>query len=59
MLYDVSANVTMTRLAGFGDYLPVSFLVDLLSEVILVSRLSILVSDFWFQGVEIGKDRLL
>jgi hypothetical protein len=37
---NVLVGVVMTRLIAFHDYLPVAFLADLLSEVILISDLS-------------------
>jgi hypothetical protein len=42
---DVLVVVATTRLVAFHEYLPVSFLVDLMSEVILVSGLSLF--DLW------------
>jgi hypothetical protein len=53
---DMLFDVAVTRLVAFHEYLPVSFLVDLLSEVILLSGLSLF--DLYLQRGEIGKDCL-
>ena len=53
---DMLVGTAMSRLVAFHDYLPVSFLVELLSEVILLSGL--LFFNLQLQRGEIGQDCL-